>query len=91
MGVQELRGEQLRAARALLRWSQKKLADEASKISPVSSDTIKRWEAIDGVVNATTTAVSAVVRTIEKAGVELLNDGQPGARLVRTNPSATEG
>ena len=81
-----LQGEQLRAARALLRWSQSKLAAQASTISPVSAETIGRWEAINGTINAQSAAVDAVVRTLEAAGVELLNHGAPGARLLRTDP-----
>ncbi|MFP5512326.1 MAG: hypothetical protein ACLGJC_04505 [Alphaproteobacteria bacterium] len=80
----ELKGEQLRAARALLRWPQQKLAEEASQFSPVSANTIKRWEAIDGPINATTATVNAVLRALTAAGVELLNDGAPGARLRRS-------
>lgn len=76
-----LLGEQLRAARALLRWSQDKLATEASRIHPVSPDAIKKWEATNGPINATTARVDAVLRTIDAAGIELLNHGQPGARL----------
>lgn len=83
MTVLELKGEQLRAARALLRWPQQKLAEEASQFSPVSANTIKRWEAIDGPINATTATVNAVLRVLTAQGVELLNDGAPGARLRR--------
>ncbi|NUB25102.1 helix-turn-helix domain-containing protein [Azospirillum brasilense] len=76
-----LLGEQLRAGRALLRWGQAKLAGEASKIHPVSAETIGRWEGINGVINAQSAAVDAVVRTLDAHGVELLNHGSPGARL----------
>lgn len=79
----ELQGEQLRAARALLRWSQRRLSDETSQLHPVSADTIKRWEGIDGAINATSAGIAAVIRTLQAQGVELLNDGAPGARIRR--------
>ncbi|WP_434619130.1 helix-turn-helix domain-containing protein [Azospirillum sp. B2RO_4] len=80
----ELQGEQLRAARALLRWSQQRLAEETSRIHPVSADTIKRWEGIDGAINATSAGVAAVIRTLQAQGIELLNDDSPGARIRRS-------
>ncbi|WP_042443031.1 MULTISPECIES: helix-turn-helix domain-containing protein [unclassified Azospirillum] len=76
-----LRGEQIRAGRALKRWSRKQLAQEASRFHPVSEETIRDWEGIDGVINATTARANAVVRAFDEAGVELLNHGAPGARL----------
>ncbi|HEY0836868.1 MAG TPA: hypothetical protein VGE72_23355 [Azospirillum sp.] len=84
-----LHGEHVRAARALLRWGQKKLADEASKIAPVSVETIKAWEATNGAIRATVDRMEAVAHTLEAAGVELLNHGSPGARL--RPPSSDEG
>ena len=82
-----LRGEQIRAARALKRWSRKKLAQEASRFHSVSEETIRDWEGVDGVINATTARVDAVRRAFDDAGVELLNHGSPGARL-RAVPTA---
>ena len=60
-------GEQLRAARNLVRWSQHRLAEEAG----ISVETVKRLEAIRGPVSAL------------KPFVELLdeNGGGPGVRL----------
>jgi transcriptional regulator with XRE-family HTH domain len=76
-----LRGEQLRAARALLRWTHKELAERASQIEPVSVDALRKWEAIDGPIRGIAPKLNAVVTVLEAAGVELLNHGQPGARL----------
>jgi transcriptional regulator with XRE-family HTH domain len=69
--------EQLRAARALLRWEQKTLVD-ASKVSLA---TIKRLEGRPGVVTANQPTIDALVRCLETAGVEFTNGGQPGVRL----------
>ena len=77
-----LRSEQVRAARAILRWSQTKLSEEASKFAPVSMETIRRWEGLDGPINATTVTTDAVVRAFAAHGVELLNGDSPGARMV---------
>lgn len=78
-----LLGEWVRAGRSLLRWSQKKLAEEASKIHPVSVDTIKKWEAINGPISANTMTAGAVRTALESAGVEFIpeNGGGPGVRL----------
>ncbi|MGY0713119.1 hypothetical protein [Azospirillum argentinense] len=76
-----LYGEQLRAARALLRWTLKDLSAKASAIEPVSSDALKKWEATDGPIRGINTKIDAVVKVLEAAGVELLNSDAPGARL----------
>jgi transcriptional regulator with XRE-family HTH domain len=72
-------GAQIRAARALLRWSGADLVRE----SGVSHATIHRAEAVDGKTAMTFANASAIRRVFEAAGVELLdeNGGGPGARL----------
>jgi transcriptional regulator with XRE-family HTH domain len=72
-------GAQMRAARALLRWSASDLARE----SGVSLSTIHRAEAIDGETAMTFANAAAVRRAFENAGVEVIEeDGAgPGARL----------
>ncbi len=74
-----LTSEQIRAARALLRWGQTDLAEE----SGVSVPTIKRLEGIRGVVVANRVTVLAISRALEVAGVEFLpaNGSGPGVRL----------
>lgn len=76
-----LQGEQLRAARALLRWTHKELAEKASQFEPVSVDALRKWEATNGPIRGINTKVDAVVKVLEAAGVELLNSDAPGARL----------
>ena len=72
-------GKHLRAGRALLGWTQGELA----KKSRVVLGTISRMEEFDGAVRARTETLGRVVTALEKAGIEFLNDDQPGVRLKR--------
>jgi|GEM_PF-693224 DNA-binding XRE family transcriptional regulator len=74
-----LSGGQIRAARALLRWSVEQLAQEAS----LGRNTIKRAEAKDGKTSLTTANELALGRVFEAAGVEFTNGEQPGVRLTK--------
>lgn len=77
--------EQLRAARALLRWDQAEL----SRASGVSLPSIKRLETKPGVLAAQARTVEALVQAFERAGVTFLQPGTaspaggPGVRLRR--------
>lgn len=75
--------EQIRAARALLQWDQKTLAN----MSKVSIATIKRLEPLSGPVRANRVTIDAIVRALEAAGVDLIpeNGGGPGVRLSRSS------
>ena len=70
---------QLRAARALLRWS----ALDLAKASKVGVATIRRVEIIDGDIPVTPANELAIRRALEAAGVEFIdeNAGGPGVRL----------
>src|SRR5450759_3656017 len=72
-------GAQMRAARALLRWSAADLVRE----SGVSLATIHRAESVDGITAMTLANATAIRRALENAGVELIeeNGGGLGARL----------
>jgi transcriptional regulator with XRE-family HTH domain len=74
-----LSSELIRAARALLRWEQRDLADASS----ISLPTIKRLESKPGLMVAHMSTVSALRKTLESAGVEFIdeNGGGPGVRL----------
>jgi predicted transcriptional regulator len=71
--------ELIRAARALLRWEQRDLA----QASGVSLPTIKRLEGTPGRLAAHGSTVTALRRAFESAGVEFIdgNGGGPGVRL----------
>ena len=74
-----LTSDQLRAARALLRWS----AEDLSRRSSVSLRTIRRAELAERHTTMTTANNLAVRRTLEDAGIEFIdeNGGGPGVRL----------
>jgi predicted transcriptional regulator len=69
--------EQIRAARALLRWEQKDLAAK----SGVSLPTIKRLETIPGELAAKRDTVAAIIAAFKTAGLEFTNGNQPGIRM----------
>jgi transcriptional regulator with XRE-family HTH domain len=63
--------EQLRAARAMLRWDQAQIAAKAD----VSVETIKRLEKMDGPLLDTRGAtVAAIRKAFERAGVAFTDD-----------------
>ena len=70
---------QIRAARALLRWS----SQELSEVSGVGTATIKRMEVMEGVPAGNVRTLSAIQLALEKAGVEFVGspDDAPGVRL----------
>jgi transcriptional regulator with XRE-family HTH domain len=70
-------GRQLRAARALIGWEQTTLA----KRSRVAIGTIRRMESFASEIGSRTSTLSQVQATLEKAGIEFLNDESPGVRL----------
>jgi transcriptional regulator with XRE-family HTH domain len=71
--------EQLRAARMLLRWEQKDIAEA----SGISLPAIKRLETIPGPLAAQSRTVEAIKEAFRKAGVEFIDedDRGPGVRL----------
>jgi hypothetical protein len=70
---------QMRAARALIRWSAEDLARE----SKLGVATIRRAEATDGPLQMTASNLATIQRTLEQAGIEFIfeNGGGPGVRL----------
>ncbi|WP_246790301.1 helix-turn-helix domain-containing protein [Aminobacter aminovorans] len=81
-GTIVLTSEHVRAARALLRWDQKTLAEK----SKVSVPTIKRLEPISGPLKANKVTRDALQRALEQAGVEFIpeNGGGVGVRLTHS-------
>jgi len=70
---------QIRAARALLRWSSLDLAMK----SGVGSSTIKRLEIMDGVPTGQIRTLMAIFDALESGGVEFVGtpNDRPGVRL----------
>ena len=80
-----LTSDQIRAARALIRWRAQDLARE----SAVGVATIRRAELVEGVTAMTVANDAAVRRALESAGIEFIdeNGGGPGVRLHRRQRS----
>jgi hypothetical protein len=70
---------QIRAARALVKWS----AEDLARHSSISLRTIRRAELADQHTSMTTANDLAIRRALETAGVEFIdeNGGGPGVRL----------
>lgn len=62
--------EQMRGARAMLRWSIKDLSD----VSGVSVATIQRMEQEDGISNTLAKNVAAVTMALESHGIQFMGD-----------------
>lgn len=80
-----LTGAQIRAGRALLKWS----ATDLSERCGVSYAAIQRAEGADGMPNMQTKNLAAIKAALETGGVEFIDgpyssDGGPGVRLRRT-------
>lgn len=80
-----LTGEQLRAARAMLRMEQAEL----SQLSGVSVETVKRLEALDGMLTANTKTIDSLRRALEAEGALFTpeNGGTAGVRPRREPPA----
>ena len=78
---------QIKAARALLGWSQADLAER----SGISEPTVARLESLEGELGGRIGTVEKMRSAIEKAGVEFIdeNGGGPGVRL-RKRPQPTK-
>jgi DNA-binding Xre family transcriptional regulator len=70
---------QIRAARALIRWS----ANDLSINSGVGISTIKRLEVMNGVPSINISTMVAIQKALEAAGVEFIGspEDRPGVRL----------
>ena len=79
MSILKVSIRQIKAARALIGWSQEELASRAG----ISLPTVKRLEAADGELGGRTRTGDNIREALEKAGVEFIdeNGGGPGVRL----------
>jgi predicted transcriptional regulator len=78
----------VKAARALLDWSQEQLAEAAE----ISSPTIKRLEAQEGPMGGRAATGSKIRAALESAGIEFVaeNGGGVGVRLRRRRSAPTD-
>ena len=79
MSPKALTSAQIRAARALIRWS----AEQLAKHTEVGVTTIRRAELAASATKLTRVNDQAIRRVLEAAGVEFIdaNGGGPGVRL----------
>jgi DNA-binding XRE family transcriptional regulator len=84
--VKPLASSQIRAARALLRWT----ADDLAREAALGRNTILRAEVAEDQTSLTAANDLAVRRALEAAGVEFIdeNGGGPGVRLRQRRPKA---
>lgn len=70
--------EQIKAARALLKWNSADLAEQAN----LSGITVRRYEAG---ANISQNAMQSLIDALEAAGIEFIpaNGGGPGVRLAK--------
>ena len=71
--------EQIRAARALIKWS----ADDLAEAAGVGVSTIRRFESVAGVPLGQMRVIELLRNTLQAAGVEFVGtpDDRPGVRL----------
>ena len=71
--------DQIRAARAMLKWTAQDLADQ----SGVAVSTVKRLELMKGVPSGQVRILSSIHQTLEAAGIEFIGSPSdaPGVRL----------
>jgi transcriptional regulator with XRE-family HTH domain len=75
MSILEVSVRQLKAGRALLAWSQERLAEA----SGISIPTVKRLEAEDGELGGRQETASRLIQAMEAAGVEFIPEHGTGA------------
>lgn len=82
MSIPKVSIRQVKAARALLGWSQ----DQLALASEVSIPTIKRLESLEGPLAGRSQTVERICNALTSAGVEFIdeNGGGPGVRLRRS-------
>src|SRR5512132_2770041 len=78
-GAQLVTTRQIKAARALLGWSQEDLAQHSS----ISEPTIARLESMDGPIAGRPNTAEKIRAALVRAGIEFIdeNGGGPGVRL----------
>jgi hypothetical protein len=89
MKTRPLSGAQIRAARALLKWS----AVDLARNSSVGVNTIRRAEVAEGSTSLTAPNDLAIRRALESGGVEFIdeNGGGPGVRLRKQPQKKSKG
>lgn len=84
LSILKVSTRQLKAARALLGWSQQDLASAAH----VSEATVKRLEAVEGPLGGRAETIDKLLAALERAGIDFIkeNGGGAGVRLRERKP-----
>lgn len=83
MSIPKVSIRQIKAARALLAWSQSDLAEK----SGVSEPTIKRLESVDGDLGGREGTAGAITAALQAAGVEFIPGNGRGAGVRLAKPA----
>lgn len=88
MSILKVSTRQIKAARALLDWSQQDLALAAG----VSEPTVKRLEAVDGPLGGRDETIQKLLNALNRRGIEFIaeNGGGPGVRLRDRQEKSTQ-
>jgi hypothetical protein len=86
MKKSSLSGAQIRAARALLRWSALELAQECA----LGANTIRRAEVAEDATSLTPANELAIRRALEAAGIEFIDENGGGAGVRFRKPPKGE-
>lgn len=82
MSILKVSIRQIKAARALLGWSQEELAASAT----VSLPTVKRLEAEDGLLGGRSETADKIRGALEIAGIEFIDENGGGAGVRLSKP-----
>jgi transcriptional regulator with XRE-family HTH domain len=87
LSIRKVSIRQIKAARALLGWSQ----DDLAMNSRVSVPTVKRLEAAEGDIGGRAETGDALIAALQEAGVEFIkeNGGGVGVRLAKRQRRST--
>jgi predicted transcriptional regulator len=86
LSIRKVSVRQIKAARALLAWSQ----EELSLAADVSIPTVKRLEALDGPVGGRDETGFKLRAALESAGVEFIDENGGGAGVRLRKPSSAK-
>ena len=78
-------GVQIRSARAALRWSVQQLAERAG----VGTQTIKRFEVVEGIPHSRTQTLLDIKAALEAAGIEFIGTPEDRPGIWLSPPSKT--
>lgn len=81
MPYSAITGRQIKAARALLGWTRKDLADRTG----VTSETVQVVEKDDVALEALSSTRSRLCRTLESGGIAFLNGGATGVQIASSD------